>query len=312
LKKLRNLVIIITLIMSVMLFTSNPVDSSVRLYSSLWNTGHLFFFAAIIWLIITHTSLLHRSWPLMLMVSVVLSLLLGGAIEVLQYFSGRYMEWQDLLIDVLGALLGVLVVLYFLPLDRRPLNRFVIVLLSVVVLLGSFYPVFNVIRDNQKIETLFPMIADFETVESLSHWGSHHVVKFEIDERLRVEGHSSGLINFERGEYPAASLNVLFPDWSAYNFLNMSIYNDQDENLKINIKVYDRQHRKTGSKYRDRFNTKANLSPGWNQLQFKLLDIFYAPSGREMDLNNIAGVTLFLHDPEENVSIHLDNIHLSK
>ncbi len=109
-----------TLIMSVMLFVSNPTDNSVRLYQGLWNTGQLFLFALLIWLLITQSSLKQYSWVKMLLLSLLFSLLLGGLIEVLQCFVGGYMEWQDLFTDMLGGVLVFLAVQFSMPVNRKP------------------------------------------------------------------------------------------------------------------------------------------------------------------------------------------------
>lgn len=315
-RKMRNIVIALTLIMSVMLFISNPIDSSFRLYQGLWNTGHLFFFALLTWLFITLTPLIERSWLRMLVVSLLFALLLGGLIEVLQFIIGRYMEWQDLFTDMLGALLGFLVVQFSAHEDRRPLNRPVIVLLSIIVILAAFYPVINIVRDDLKIEADFPVIANFESEAVLARWDNEYVGRFEIDHQVYTEGKSSAYIEFELSDevdeyYPGVALEVIYPGWSAYQYLNISIHNDQSENLDVEVKIYDRLHRQTGYEYSDRFNLEISLVPGWNNLKIKLQDILKAPQGRRMNLDDISGFSIFIHNPETVTSIHLDNIHLS-
>ena len=247
----------------------------------------------------------------MLVVSLLFAFVLGGLIEVVQYLIGRYMEWQDLFTDMLGALFGYLAVLFSLPVDRRPVARPVILLLSITVLLIAFYPVFYIVNDNLIVEADFPVIADFESEASLARWDNNHVGRFELDPQLYIEGQSSVYIEFEKGEYPDVSLLAIYPNWSHYQFLNLSIHNDQNENLEIELKIYDQVHRQTGYDYHDRFNHEINLRPGWNKLKIKLLDIFNSPQARSMDLENIVGFSLFLYDPKESKSIHIDNIYLS-
>ena len=312
---MRNIIIIITLIMSVMLFTGNPFDSSLRLYQAIWNTGHLFFFALLTGLLITQTPLSQQGRMRILLVSLLFALLLGGLIEILQFFIGRSMELLDLFTDVLGALLGYLVVLQSAVFKQRPvryINRPVNFLLSGIVLVVAFYPVFDVIKDNSMIESDFPVIADFESENSLDRWGSRHVGRFETDRQIFIEGESSVLIEFEVGRYPRVVLDALYRDWSSYDFLNLSIHNDQKDTVGIKLKVYDMKHLLTGSVYSDRFSQLINLEPGWNTLQFKLLDIRNAPKTRRMNLKDIAGLSLFIQDPDEVKLIHLDNIYLSK
>jgi len=250
----------------------------------------------------------------MLVVSLLFGVLLGGLIEVLQFFTGRYMEWQDIFTDMLGALLGFLVVQYSRPLMLRPMGNLsnpVIVLLSIIVLLVAFYSVFYIVKDELMMEADFPMIADFESEETLARWDNEFVEQFVIDNQLKTEGKSSALVEFGIGDYPGAALEVIYPDWSAYTFLNISIHNDQSDNLDVEVKVYDRQHQQTGYEYSDRFNHEVSIKPGWSTLQIKLLDILNSPQGRTMDISDIAGFSLFIHDPDEIKRIHLDNIHLS-
>ena len=197
LRKMRNIIFILTLIMSVMLFTSNPVDSTYRLYQGLWNTGHLFFFALLTWIFITQTPLHKRSWLKILVASLLFAFLLGGLIEVLQFIVGRYMEWQDLFTDVLGALLGFLMVQYSVSEDRRVLKKPIIVLLSMSVLLVAFYPVLNILRDDLQIGDDFPVIANFEAENTLARWDIAYVGKFEIDKQIYIEGQSSAYIEFD-------------------------------------------------------------------------------------------------------------------
>ncbi|MCW9048362.1 MAG: hypothetical protein OQK46_09825, partial [Gammaproteobacteria bacterium] len=216
----------------------------------------------------------------------------------------------------LGVLLGFLMVQLSLPESRRCHNRPVILLLSMAVLFGAFYPVMSIVRDDLKIKADFPVIANFESEDALARWDNAYVSRFEIDYEVYIQGQSSAFVEFELSDendeyYPQASLEVLYPDWSAYEYLNISIHNDQNESLDVELKVYDRLHRQTGYKYSDRFNHEVSLVPGWNNLQINMQDILNAPQGRRMILEDIAGFSVFMHNPETLKSIHLDNIHLS-
>ncbi len=309
---MRNLVITITLLMTVMLFLNNPLDENNRLLQSIWNLGHLFFFAFLTWLLLTHTTLQKQGWLKMLLVSVLLSIVLGGLIEVLQSFIGRYMEWQDVVMDILGGLMGFLVVQFSMPADKSIIRRPVASLLLFVVAGAALYPVFNIVRDDYKIRSDFPLIAGFESESNLLRWDYSQIERFELDSQLSHKpGASSLYVKFAPGEYPTISLIALYSDWSRYRYLNLSLHNDQLDELEINLKVYDSEHRVNGPKYTDRFNLEVMLKPGWNQLKISLLDIYNAPHNRKMDLRNIAGLSLFLTNVKQSQSIHLDNIYLS-
>lgn len=309
---MRNLLFIITFVMTVLLFVGNPLNEHSRLYQSLWNTGHVFFFGLVTWILINYSPLIKKSWPKMLLVSLLFTLVLGGLIEVVQYKIGRYMEWLDLLFDLLGALLGFLAVQFLKPKVHKFATKPVIVLMSIGLLLAAFYPTYTVVIDELNIEANFPMIADFESAKTLQRWKPRDIGRLEIDSNLYRTGRSSAWIEFGLGDYPAFSLLALYSNWSAYNFLNISVHNDQSEDLILDVKIYDHQHLRQGHRFADRFNREVRLVAGWNDIEISLLDILRAPQDRMMNLQDIAGLTVFIHNPAVPKSIHLDNIHLYK
>lgn len=312
---MRNLVLIGTLIMSVMLFTSNPIEGGHRLYQAIWNLGHLVFFLLLTWLLLTQTILNKKKWLIMLLASVSVSLVLGGLIEVAQYSIGRYMELQDLLLDVLGGVLGFLVVASGLPQARRPVwlnSSLIYYSLVTAVILMALYPVFKIVLDGFHIKANLPIVANFESEAELGRWGMKHVSHFEIDEQLFSEGESSLFVQYTQGEYPAVTLEYLAANWLSYVNFNFSIHNDQQDELLIELKIFDRVHRQNGYAYDDRYNQELLLKPGWNEFQIPLIKIYKAPLNRDMDLQEMSGISLFINKPDEPKSIHLDNFYLSK
>lgn len=309
---MRRLIILMTLVMSVMLFTSNPTEGSQRVLEALWNTGHLFFFAMLTWILLSQQRLKQLSGFRLLVISLLFSFFLGGLIELLQFKIGRSMDAQDLYTDVLGGLLGYCITLLTHAQCRRLKHRLFIFIASLAILLLGFWPVYQVLHEDAMIAADIPVIASFETQPTLSRWSLQSVNLFELDDNIKSAGHSSVKIQYEVAQYPSISLDVLYPDWLQYKYLNLSLYNDQDKELSINLKVFDRPHRRRGYRYNDRFNREFMLQPGWNRLQIRLLDIYNAPAKRSMEMQQIASLSLFLINPKKPMSVHLDNIHLSK
>ncbi len=308
---MRKIVLIVTAFMFVMLFSSNPFDASVRLYQAIWNAGHFFLFAALIWLLITQTTVYQLSGLKMLLVSLLFGAVIGVIIEILQYYVGRNMQWFDVFTDMLGALSGFLAVQLTLSAERRLLKKRLIILFLSIILFIVAYPSLRIIRDNFKMASNFPVLSNFEQYADIERFQQGHVRRFEMDTNVFVEGRASALIEFAAGEYPRVLLEAVAPDWRGYRFLNMSIHNDQKDSLNIQVRVYDRQHRQTGYLQNDRFNYNISLKPGWNTLKIKLSDIYRAPENRLMNVETMGGVCLFLHNLQQVKTIHLDNIHLS-
>jgi len=316
-----KLAVIATLAMAVMLFIRNPLETHDRLNQALWNMGHLFFFALLGMLLLTQTSLARQSWQIKCLFSVLLSLLLGGIIEVIQYSIGRNMDFQDILQDMLGGVLGFLVVVFYL--DESPVQRGTgranlkkIALgtsLVVMVVLIAFYPVFKILLDKHRMQADLPLLAGFESSVELARWESDYVNRLELDQRIVKKGVSSLRVEFGVGsEYSDITLRALALDWRGYEWLNISIYNAQADNLAIELKIFDQQHLANGYAYSDRFNRPLRLLPGWNEIKVSLLDIQNAPQQRKIDLHNMAVITLFVQRPKRAQTIYLDNIHLSK
>lgn len=298
--------------MGVFLFTNTPIDSSSRLFQSIWNTGHLFLFAALIWLLMTQTALHRLDRLKMYAVSVMFAVLLGATIEGLQFFVDRSVSFDDILLDVLGATLGFLWVQFSLPTERHPVSKPLILLLGALCVGLAFIPVQQVLRINMQLVERLPVIANFETESSLDFWIKRNISEFERDTALFKEGQSSVRIKFKATEYPDATLEILPPDWTAYSDLYFSIHNDQKESINVVIKIYDRLHSKRGYQHNDRFNYSVQLYPGWNEIKIKLLDVYNSPKERKMDLSDVMGISLFMINPVTEQSIHLDNIYLSK
>ena len=190
----RNIAIVSLLFMTVMLFMDNPIQGVSRLYEALWNTGHLFFFALLSWLMLMSRGMYHRPVLAMLMFSLLMSFTLGGLIEAIQFASGRFMELQDLLLDILGGLLGYMLVLARLPAERVPRllaeRRSMLVFPMVIVVLLAFLPVILVLQDELRMQRSFPVLAGFESVHELNRWDYEGISHFGLNRNQVRHGRS--------------------------------------------------------------------------------------------------------------------------
>lgn len=315
---MTKLAVISILAMSVMLFIRNPLETHDRLNQALWNTGHLFFFALLVVLLLNHALLVRRSWLAKLLFSVLLSLVLGGLIEVAQYSVGRYMELGDVVQDVLGGLLGFFVVLYFTDSSESGIFKSVVLkktttgALLLLIMLLAFYPTYKIVQDNRRMQDEFPVLAGFEVADELARWDSDFVNRMQRDQHTVIEGEFSLFVEFGVSEYSDITLQAFAGDWRGYDWLNFSIYNDQSDDLPIELKIFDSQHVRNGYAYSDRFNRLLMLVPGWNEIRVSLRDIQNSAQNRKVDLQNIAVVSLFIHRPSVPRRVYLDNFHLSK
>ena len=109
--------------------------------------------------------------------------------------------------------------------------------------------------------------------------------------------------------FPGVSLTEPYPDWRTYRQLSVSLYSDYPEPFELVLRIHDRQHDHT---YRDRFNRVLNIKPGANHFRLPLTEITHGPTGRTMQIEQIAGVILFAWNLPQTRQICIDRIQLER
>jgi len=307
----RNIGYLVLFVLSVLLFTEHPFNESERTYKAFWNTGHLYFFAILIWLVLQHPALQHKSVFRLLAMSVLISLISGGMIEVIQLAVGRDMDIGDVLLDVLGGLLGCLIILLQTVAFKVWQKRLALLAVMLVLLL-AYIPFLILVYDDYLIKNNFPVIADFESTFEKSRWYGVNVQSLSIDDTTVRSGEHSLKSEFALGEFPALELEGFTDDdWSEYQWFKLSLFNDQPEPVEVEIKVYDRQHQANNYRYSDRFNRVLRLQQGWNDFAVPVNEILNAPEGRRMDPTEIYEFSIFLYKPIKPLVLYVDDIYLS-
>jgi hypothetical protein len=60
--------------------------------------------------------------------------------------------------------------------------------------------------------------------------------------------------------------------------------------LPLHLRINDQGH---NNQYRDRYNRRLTLQPGYNYFSLPMSDIAGAPKGRTMDLSEISDVVIY-------------------
>jgi len=269
-----------------------------RAFRAFWNLGHIAYFALFAWLLLQWDVLRRQTRWQQWMWVLTASLLLGGAIEVLQLGTRRSADVEDILRDLGGSLL----VLAFYPgllgtgrLLRRGLRGLVLVLL-----LWESMPFGRALIDAGFAHRQFPVLADFSTPFELDRWSGGAKLRVVEAEDGRPALHMTLL----PGDYSGASLKDFPGDWSGFAALVIELDLLSDEPLRLTVRVHDRQHENgpRAFEFGDRFNRSLLLQPGRNRLRIPLESVLQAPAGRNMDMDRIVDVTLFassLNAPRE-------------
>ena len=150
-------------------------------------------------------------------------------------------------------------------------------------------------------------IEDFESEFSIARWSGNVV---SSTEHVKA-GVQSGKVIFLPSKYPTAMLYPTLADWTGYTRLELNVFQPEPTELDINIRVHDKIHAlSTEQNYDDRFNAVHRLQAGWNTLSFDLKDIQHTPKLREMDMQNIYALGLFLHDTQSTTVLYFDEFVL--
>lgn len=283
-------------------FMGGPDAFSSILLKSVWNFGHIIFFAVFMLLIQSFLPLVR--WKDWLLVTL-LAIGLGIAIEFAQRFVGRDSSWDDVLHNLFGVWLG----LFW---GQKPTCRvWVLRFASLVCVLPSLSLVLDTAWGDVVMRQQFPLVNSFESRHEMQQIRASlaRATVRQIDKVTR-HGHLSLSVTLSTEKY--AGINLLGPygDWSDYQFLAMDFYNPGSERLELVIKISDYQHDAGTNQHGDRFNYPVVLMTGWNQVRIDLNDIRSAPAGRSMQMDRITGLAVFALQLPAPREFYWDNIRL--
>jgi len=280
-------------------FIGGPDSVTAPFLRYAWNMGHIGFF-----LIATVAYSRYRPFTSTLQVFYYLAsvLILSFVIEGTQRVVGRSMSTMDIMRNLIGCALA----LWFVA--RPFLHISVISFLSFVLVIDLGGLTIAGYTD-YLFQSRAPVIEDFESEFSIARWDGNLVSSSEHV----LTGQLSGKAIFIPGEYATMMLSPTLKNWSAYNSLELNIYNPQDQTVRINVRIHDKMHALSADQeHVDRFNRSYELTTGWNQLSIDLDDIKHAPKARLIDMTSIYALGLFMSNLETAQELYFDEFVLRK
>jgi len=242
-----------------------------------------------------------------ILIILVLSFIVGVAIEIIQSQFGRDSSWNDVFLDVLGATSAIV---FFSIKIKSQTNVFKWTrnLIITILFLYALMPLINSSSDELILSYQFPILSNLETPFELGRWDSRYISR--SSEKVR-SGNYSLKVNVAKYRYRGIGFNYFYRDWSTYKTFNISIYNTLRNSVEFDIKIYDEVHNNSSKKYDDRFNRTFLIHPGWNDLQIKIVDIQNGPKNRVMNLTKIKKVTIFPLKKQKPFFIYIDDVYLN-
>ncbi len=225
---------------------------------------------------------------------ILICLLFGASIEGVQSQINRDPSLYDLLMDMLGSVVGVVLYLGFI---RRSLTSLLSVTIAIGLALVAFSQPLYWLMVYQVRADEFPRLINPDnpiTNGLLGPYQGGELQRIELPDSWSIPRelgiHSCVYVSLLGGRWPGIDLQEPEPDWQGYDRLELAIYSDQESDLPLTLRIRDQMH---NYRVENQFNRGLTLHPGYNRFSIPLVQISKAPRARNMNLSEVSGVKIF-------------------
>lgn len=151
------------------------------------------------------------------------------------------------------------------------------------------------------------ILFDFESPSELDQleWSCHTM--YSLSDEHATHGSKSLQLELYPTHYPGLTPILKKKDWSAYKVLSFDIYNPEEKNVQISVRIDDH---KDYPDYKDRYNKRFILNQGMNRISIPLNTLVTSGTSRNLNLKNIYRLLIFTANPEKRVVLYVDYIRL--
>ncbi len=242
-------------------------------------------------------------------------LFVGFLTELLQLVGPRDADFSDLILNGVGV---VLAVTWWCTFDerldgtpiRRKGGRIVLRIVAIAGFVVSLYPLIPVWEAYRERDDRLPVLFSFDTASQGRFMASH----LAVFERVAPPDGWGGEIpeqvlrlRFSRYEGGFLMLNEPYGDWRGHDALVIDLFHPGTRRIELGIGIDDQLRPR---RYRDRFNARFPVEPGFNRLRFPIAEIAAAPPEHELNIADIKRMALYPVDPVGGYEIYLGPVRL--
>ena len=151
------------------------------------------------------------------------------------------------------------------------------------------------------------MLCDFESEVELDQLQWRCNTLFSLSQMHSTHGTQSLKFEFFPSDFPGFASIITQRDWREYSALIFDVFNPNDENVKIQIRIDDREDNPDHS---DRYNQTIMLKPEENRVVIPVETLVTSGTGRILALEKIAKVIIFMKNPTKTLVLFFDYIRL--
>jgi len=233
----------------------------------------------------------------------VTTILLAGAVEILQQFTTRDPSWTDFVLGSAGAGLA------WTASALRPYTPARFALVAAMIALVVAAALANVRREllrEERLSARFPVLGEFSDEDEFSRWQA----KGGTDIRLvgPNQGHAAGALEIgtvPNADGPGVSTEGFPADWSSYRWLEWTADVPGQRPLPLTVRVDD----DLGERFGLRYTTVVNLEPGRHVYRIDLRNAA-ASLAHPLNLQSIGELHFFLDSPRERHIFMLTGVRL--
>ena len=271
--------------------------------SPLGDQVHIFMFAAICLMLYWFGPLQGRIWR-----AGAASAVAGGSVEFLQLLVHRQALFTDFLLDLVG--IGLVTGFVYWRGHGRQAGKWVFVALLISIPVQLYFLPWR-IAATYRGQNMFPVLATFESYGDRYLWSRNMTGRLaypRIPDAPEGESHVLRITGDAESHWPGASMRRFPDDWSGYKQLKLEarLVEAAGDTAKFGVRLDDYEGIKKNMWVANSFAATRQ----WQTFTVPITDRPMLNGDRNLNLQEMDRLIIYLPKPRERTMIEIDNIRL--